>query len=516
MGTNRKWNNYTNEELINMLRKEINNNIYLKAKDFSKLGLPTIDTYRKILNLKSGKMEELLIILGYEYKKEKGYTYNDIVKMASDSGFELLNETYKTSKDIATLRCKECGDIKQVKFQAIINGTRCIKCTQNPKRLTFAQIKEYVEVESKSGCNLNETEESYLKKCKDQPKMALCKLSFICKCGNKFETSFNSFKSANKRSCNECSYEIRNKNISFSYDEVKNYIENESNSGCKLLSETYEGYHKPLLIECSCGNSFNRALSEFKGRKLFKCQECTGAVIPYTYNQVKEDLLKYGIELLENEYKNNSIDMLIKYPCGFECKRNYVNIKKSQYKCPHCVRNGYGRSTERLKEEIHDITNGEYELLSEYKTMNDKVTILHHKCNTTYEVTPHNFIDGGTRCVKCGSSKGETRIEKYLKENKYRYIPQYAYLDLLSDKGFELRFDFAILNNDNEVELLIEYDGEFHYKKIYAEHDFEGQIKRDSQKNKYCKDNNIDLLRIPYWDFENIEKILENKLKEEY
>ena len=56
MGTNKKWNNYTNEELINMLREEIDKNIYLKAKDFSMLGLPTIDTYRKILNLQSVKM----------------------------------------------------------------------------------------------------------------------------------------------------------------------------------------------------------------------------------------------------------------------------------------------------------------------------------------------------------------------------------------------------------------------------------------------------------------------------
>ena len=201
MGTNKKWNNYTNEELINMLREEIDKNIYLKAKDFSMLGLPTIDTYRKILNLQSVKMEELLTSLGYEYKKERGYTYKDVVKMACNSGFELLNDTYKTSKDIATLKCKECGDIKKVKFQAIIDGTRCMKCTQNPRRLTFTQIKNYVEMEYNSGCKLNETEESYLKKCKEQPKMSLCKLSFICKCGNKFDASFNSFKSGNKRCC---------------------------------------------------------------------------------------------------------------------------------------------------------------------------------------------------------------------------------------------------------------------------------------------------------------------------
>ena len=36
---------------------------------------------------------------------------------------------------------------------------------------------------------------------------------------------------------------------------------------------------------------------------------------------------------------------------------------------------------------------------------------------------------------------------------------------------------------------------------------------RDTIKTKYCKDNNIKLIRIPYWDFNNIEKILKKELK---
>lgn len=35
---------------------------------------------------------------------------------------------------------------------------------------------------------------------------------------------------------------------------------------------------------------------------------------------------------------------------------------------------------------------------------------------------------------------------------------------------------------------------------------------RDTIKNIYCRNNNIDLLRIPYWEFDNIENILINKL----
>ena len=36
--------------------------------------------------------------------------------------------------------------------------------------------------------------------------------------------------------------------------------------------------------------------------------------------------------------------------------------------------------------------------------------------------------------------------------------------------------------------------------------------KRDNIKTEYCKDNNITLIRIPYWDFNNIENILKEKV----
>ena len=35
---------------------------------------------------------------------------------------------------------------------------------------------------------------------------------------------------------------------------------------------------------------------------------------------------------------------------------------------------------------------------------------------------------------------------------------------------------------------------------------------KDNIKTQYCKDNNIKLIRIPYWDFDNIEEILKKEL----
>ena len=63
--------------------------------------------------------------------------------------------------------------------------------------------------------------------------------------------------------------------------------------------------------------------------------------------------------------------------------------------------------------------------------------------------------------------------------------------------------------------LCIEFDGEQHFKSIKhfgGEKRLSIQKIKDNIKTEYCKNNNIKLLRIPYYDFNNIEKILEKIL----
>ena len=65
--------------------------------------------------------------------------------------------------------------------------------------------------------------------------------------------------------------------------------------------------------------------------------------------------------------------------------------------------------------------------------------------------------------LSCGclrSSFGEKAIEKILKDNNIAYKKEYTFSNLTSSNNVPLRFDFAILNNNNAIERLIEYDGE--------------------------------------------------------
>ena len=68
---------------------------------------------------------------------------------------------------------------------------------------------------------------------------------------------------------------------------------------------------------------------------------------------------------------------------------------------------------------------------------------------------------------------------------------------------YSLAFDFAIFDSYDNLLSLIEYDGEQHFKSMEyfgGEESFKKTIKRDEIKDKYCKKNNIPLLRITLID----------------
>lgn len=58
-------------------------------------------------------------------------------------------------------------------------------------------------------------------------------------------------------------------------------------------------------------------------------------------------------------------------------------------------------------------------------------------------------------------------------------------------------FDFAIFNNERIISI-IEYDGIQHFQNGHFKTLLEITRKNDLLKNKYCFNNNIPLIRIPY------------------
>ena len=117
-----------------------------------------------------------------------------------------------------------------------------------------------------------------------------------------------------------------------------------------------------------------------------------------------------------------------------------------------------------------------------------------------FKQRPDIHLRGGG-CQKCKSSKGEKKIRNYLKENNISFKEQHKFEDCKYKN--KLLFDFYLPEHNT----CIEYDGIQHFKII--EH-FGGRSAfmklkhRDKIKNKYCIDNNMKLIRIPYTEFDNI------------
>lgn len=103
-------------------------------------------------------------------------------------------------------------------------------------------------------------------------------------------------------------------------------------------------------------------------------------------------------------------------------------------------------------------------------------------------------------------------INQILSENNINYLTQYAVQS--SNNGY-YRFDFVLLDDDSNIIRFIEFDGEQHYADKCSQYygDFEEIHKRDLEKNEYCKNNNIPLVRIPYWERDNLtlDMIVGNK-----
>lgn len=141
------------------------------------------------------------------------------------------------------------------------------------------------------------------------------------------------------------------------------------------------------------------------------------------------------------------------------------------------------------------------------------------RCDCGNEVIVNQMELSRGDTLSCGclrSSFGEKEIENILKSQQLKYQKEFSFNDLRSENDILLRFDFAVLNDNNEILYLIEYDGEQHYLNktdVIWSDTMEKRRKRDRIKNEYALSHNIPLYRIPYWEKNNLtfENIISEK-----
>ena len=101
------------------------------------------------------------------------------------------------------------------------------------------------------------------------------------------------------------------------------------------------------------------------------------------------------------------------------------------------------------------------------------------------------------------ASRGQIKIQQILIESGLEFAEEYSFPDLLTNTGRPLRFDFAVFNDQHEIEFLIEFQGIQHYEAKSVFGGYSGLRKQqynDMRKREYCNKHGITLVIIPYWD----------------
>lgn len=178
---------------------------------------------------------------------------------------------------------------------------------------------------------------------------------------------------------------------------------------------------------------------------------------------------------------------------------------------------------ERLSEKhLIDLAGRKFGMLtvlcvSEKRVDKDRYWTVQCDCGTVKDVSGHGLRRGDIASCGCQSmSAGAIVITDLLKNNNIFFETEYVFNDLLSDAGYHLRFDFAILDNHGEIKRLIEYDGKQHFQPIgiFGGQEYFDKLQyHDVLKNQYAISHNIPLVRIPYYEINNItlNDLLNNK-----
>lgn len=337
------------------------------------------------------------------------------------------------------------------------------------------------------------------------------KTKYKCKvCGNVWDSTPDNLK-ITKYGCPVCA----RKNITAAQTHTNEWFVSmmkELHPMIELL-EPYGGLKKKVKSRCLVDGhvwdlSPGHSLYGGKG-----CPKCGGSMKLTNEDFVQRLAIEHPQLTALSEYQNDSTK--VKMCCNvcnneWEASPSHLHNGKG---CPKCAieRNGrkLAKPKERFIEEMKDI-DPNISIIGDYRNCKTNITCKCNKCGRIWSATPTNLLKG-KGCPSCAQSIGERRISSWLKAHNIEFSQEHRFDDCCYQRP--LPFDFYVPS----LNTCIEYDGQQHYYPVCfggqaqddAEKYFELCQTRDSIKNDYCKKNHINLLRIPYWDYANIDLILE-------
>ena len=332
-------------------------------------------------------------------------------------------------------------------------------------------------------------------------------IKFICSCGNETEREPGQMLLGYTK-CHKCA---QNR---ITFGEFKSKIL-ELYPNIKIISDfpdaEYIKKRNKVSYMCECGQIDEKPMESLLNG--VRCPICTGHRISNKSRKTNEQYIN-EVKLL-----NPDVEILSEYiggdkPIKFKCKCGNIDVKNQARElirkrccCSKCSKSAK-KNTSQFITEMKDI-NPNIIITGTYINAETPIEYI-CECGTKHKSSPSLLLLGHRR-GHCNMSKSEYETKYYLDSHNIDYDYEHKFKDCIYKHC--LKFDFYIPHYNTCIEL----DGEHHYKPVtfkgisneLAIERFEYTKKLDSIKNKYCTNNKIKLIRIPYWDFSNIVQILD-------
>lgn len=369
---------------------------------------------------------------------------------------------------------------------------------------------------------VNKVEDKYNGNIKVLGKYTLSKNKILCKC-LKHNYEFDvlpSFllSSRTKFGCSLCAIDVRAREQTKTHNQFVEEMKN-INPDIQINSPYIKNNKK---VECLCvldGYSWSATPSDLLSKKS-RCRLCK-----------KRESSLDNVKILNTKIHkfNPYIDVVGNYiscKTKISCVCNFCNSEfestpntlLTNYSCPMCGK-GFVKNSEEFVKQKHNLfveklkqINSSIAPVGTYVGSKNKLKVRCSIDGCEWLAIPSNLLTGHSGCPVCNSiSKGESRIKNFLTDKEVSYEYQFRHPNLRGKSNYKLSYDFFL----PEYNLFIEFQGKQHETPIDyfgGESRFNTQIENDRAKKDFALQNNIELLEIWYYDYDNIEQILTEKL----
>jgi hypothetical protein len=206
-------------------------------------------------------------------------------------------------------------------------------------------------------------------------------------------------------------------------EEVREFIFQNSNGECELLSKEYENKKTPLKIRCRCGNVFERKWENLN-KNFIQCKDCTNKHRSEKYSFSQEYIIdkinSTGCKYISGEYVNSRSLLTIQCRCGKIFKKDYCNFSAGADRCPDCGNENTRKS--KIKYSLQDvkekISERGYVLLEkEYLGAHEKMLC---KCSQGHEfyLVFSQYLKGCSGCQICSWKKNSGKGHVFYKNGE--------------------------------------------------------------------------------------------------